>query len=484
MSTEHVEQKKLRRVLGFWPAYGAAVGLVVSGTAMFSVGNVGGTTGYATFITAAIALIPMMGAAFAYGELSAMLPGGGMISDYTMPALGRFWAIFSLLSGYVLLIAADGGTQLVMGGLSMESLYGIPQPVVTGILFLFVIVINMIGVGFYGISEAVITVVMMVAFAALSVLGFAGAGEAGGAVPVNAGLPFLPDGGWATVFGTVGIAIWFFIGFEFACPMAEENKKPYKNIPYALIIGLITIYVIDIIFSAASVKYTDLEILRTSPIPHVEAAHAMMGTFGFVTMSLLTMAASLTTANAYTAALPRMLYGMARENLVPALFAKIHPKYRTPWNGIIFTGLLMFITFIYITVNGADVNMVLTFIMTACITWMISYAIAMLDVLILRKRYPDYPRLWKAPAAWITLPLGIIGVVYSIWTLQAYWLYAGIAMAVVAVYALVWMKVHNIKLGETFPLENIAREIKNRSEYLPVWDEEVTKWLDSRATAN
>lgn len=66
---------KLKRVLGFAPAYGAAVGLVVSGTAMFSVGAVAGEVGYATFITAFIAMIPMMMAAFAFGELTAMLPG-------------------------------------------------------------------------------------------------------------------------------------------------------------------------------------------------------------------------------------------------------------------------------------------------------------------------------------------------------------------------------------------------------------------------
>ena len=56
------ERVKLKRVLGFPSSYGAAVGLVVSGTAMFSVGNVGAISGNATFISAAIALIPMMAA--------------------------------------------------------------------------------------------------------------------------------------------------------------------------------------------------------------------------------------------------------------------------------------------------------------------------------------------------------------------------------------------------------------------------------------
>ena len=110
-------------------------------------------------------------------------------------------------------------------------------------LLIIIVLVNIFGVEFYGRSEASVTIVMMITFAILAVVGSAGAGEALGWAtprPENAGL--LPEGGWATVFGSVGVAIWFFIGFEFACPMAEENKKPYKNIPYGLIFGLITIY--------------------------------------------------------------------------------------------------------------------------------------------------------------------------------------------------------------------------------------------------
>ncbi|MDR3363926.1 MAG: APC family permease [Clostridiales Family XIII bacterium] len=473
--------RKLKRVLGFAPAYGAAVGLVVSGTAMFSVGNVGAISGNATFIAAAIALVPMMAAAFAYGELTAMLPGGGMISDYTMPALGRFWSTFALLSGYVLLIACDGGTQLVMGGLSMESLVGIPQPVVTLALLAIILLINVFGVEFYGRAEAIVTITMMIVFAALAVAGFAGAGEPFGAdASIGGGLGLLPTGGIGAVMGSVGVAIWFFIGFEFACPMAEENLKPYRNIPYGLIVGLITIYAIDIIFVFAAVRYTPLEVMGTSAIPHVEAARGMLGFAGGIIMSILTIAASFTTANAYCAALPRMLYGMSREHLVPLIFGKIHPKYRTPIPGLIFTAILILLTVVYITINGANVDLVLTFIMTACITWMISYAIAMIDVLVLRKKYPDFPRLWRAPAAWITLPIGILGVGYAIYTLPDYWLYAGVCMAVVAVYSIIWMKTHKIKIMGKMPIEDLAKDIRERSEYLPVWDEAVAEWLESR----
>jgi len=172
------EKVKLKRILGFPATYGAAVGLVVSGTAMFSVGNVGAISGNATFICAAIALIPMMSTAFAFGELTAMLPGGGMISDYTSPALGRFWATFALLSGYVVLIACDGGTQLVMGGLAFEDLIGIPQAAVSIVLLGIIICVNVFGVQFYGGAQAAITWTMMIVFLILGIVGSLGTGEA------------------------------------------------------------------------------------------------------------------------------------------------------------------------------------------------------------------------------------------------------------------------------------------------------------------
>lgn len=470
---------KLKRVLGFPASYGAAVGLVVSGTAMFSVGNVGALSGNATFISAAIAIIPMMAAAFAFGELTAMIPGGGMISDYTVPALGRFWGTFALLSGYVVLIAADGGTQLVMGGLTFEQMIGVPQLLVSMIILAIIVLVNVFGVEFYGRAEASMTIVMMLIYFCIAIFGSAGMGENLGVatvVPENAGL--LPEGGWVTVFGSVGTAIWFFIGFEFACPMAEENKKPYKNIPYGLITGLLTIYLVDIIFVYGAVKYTSLDIMATSSVPHVDAATATLGFWGGIAMGSVTILASFTTGNAYISALPRMLYGMARENLVPKVFAKIHPKYRVPMHGIIFTVFLISLTTIYISLNGGTSDIILWFINIACITWLVAYIIAMVDVLVLRKKYPDYPRLWKTPAAWITLPLGMIGALYAIYTLSYVLIYAVILMAIVAVYAIVWNKAHGLPVNNIVPLKDLVTDVRERSEYLAVWDEAVEEWLN------
>lgn len=477
-------EKKLKRVLGFAPAFGAAVGLVVSGTAMFSVGNLAGTTGNATFIVAAIALIPMMVAAFAFGELVAMLPGGGMISDYTLPALGRFWAMFSLLSGYVLLIACDGGTQLMMGGASVEAVTGIPQIVVALLLFAIVVVVNTVGVSVYGAVESWLTVGMTVIFALLGLAGFLGFGEQFGATVSPDSFNFWPEGGAPVALGCVGSAIWFFIGFEFACPMAQENKKPHRNIPFALMFGLLAIYLVDVLFATAAVRYTDASLLAGSAVPQTVAAGAMLGPLGYGVMTLLTILASFTTANAYCAALPRMLYGMAREGLMPKVFTKISKRFRTPIAGIVFTATLMAFAVLYMSANGTNATTVSSLISVACITWMISYAIAMIDVLILRKRYPDYPRLWKAPAAKIIFPIGILGVAYAIWTLSDYLPAAIVAMLVVVLFIVFWTRYKKIDMWEKTPIGDMAQSIRESSERLPEWDEAVEEWIEKQSSKN
>lgn len=476
-------QTKLKRVLGFNAAYGAAVGLVVSGTAMFSVGNVAGFSGNATFISSAIALIPMMAAAFAFGELTAMIPGGGMIGDYTSPALGKFFSTFAVLIGYVMLIACDGGTQLIMGGLSFEEMFGVPQVAVSLALLLLALLVNIFDVGMYGKVEGFVTIAMMVVYVIMAVVGAAGGGAAlGGAKEVvNTGL--LPEGGWGTVFGTVGSAIWFFIGFEFACPMAEENRKPYKYIPYGLILGLLSIYVVDNIFILGAVKYTDMTVLATSAVPQTEASVAMLGTAGGIIMSSLTVLASFTTTNAYCAGLPRMLYGLAREGAIPAVFGKVHPKYKVPMAGICATVFLILLTTVYISAVGGTSDVISMFINVACVTWLVTYCIAMIDVLVLRKRYPDFPRLWKAPFAKISMPIGMIGAVYAIYTLAYVVPAACIVMAVVAIYIIVWNKAHKMPINEIVPIEYMVNQVRERSEYLAVWDEAVVEWMDKRAAA-
>lgn len=470
---------KLKRVLGFGATYGAAMGLVVSGTAMFSVTQVAGQASHAVWITGLIGLIPIICAALAFSELSAMLPGGGMISDYTSPALGRFWGTLAVLGTYVLLAAADGSTQMAMSGYSLQDVTGIPA-IITSLVFLVLcLFINLFDVGVYGKFAGALPIGMMIAYAVLAICGALGVGESMGiAAPV--GSTFLPSTGWAGVFGAVGSSIWWYIGFENCCPMAEETKEPYKVIPKALFAALITIYLIDIVFSYAALKYTDINVLLTSGVSHIDGSRAMMGTVGAVVMSTITILASFTTANSQLAALPRMFYGLARQGQLPKAFGYVHPKYRVPIYGTVTCFLLMFVCTIYICAQGGTAEIMNMFINIVCVAWLGCYILAMVDVLVLRKKYPDFPRLFKVPAPKVTFTIGIIGSIYAIYTISDYILFTLAWLAVVVIFIIVWNKAHKKPINEVTKLEDAVIMIRERTEYLPVWDEAVVDWLKSR----
>ncbi len=470
---------KLKRVLGFGATYGAAMGLVVSGTAMFSVTQVAGQASHAVWITGLIGLIPIICAALAFSELSAMLHGGGMISDYTSPALGRFWGTLAVLGTYVLLAAADGSTQMAMSGYSLQDVTGIPA-IITSLVFLVLcLFINLFDVGVYGKFAGALPIGMMIAYMVLAICGALGVGESMGiATPV--GSTFLPSTGWAGVFGAVGSSIWWYIGFENCCPMAEETKEPYKVIPKALFAALITIYLIDIVFSYAALKYTDINVLLTSGVSHIDGSRAMMGTIGAVVMSTITILASFTTANSQLAALPRMFYGLARQGQLPKAFGYVHPKYRVPIYGTITCFLLMFVCTIYICAQGGTAEIMNMFINIVCVAWLGCYILAMVDVLVLRKRYPDFPRLFKVPAPKVTFTIGIIGSIYAIYTISDYILFTLAWLAVVVIFIIVWNKAHKKPINEVTKLEDAVIMIRERTEYLPVWDEAVVDWLKSR----
>jgi len=240
------------------------------------------------------------------------------------------------------------------------------------------------------------------------------------------------------------------------------------------------IWLVDNIFVYGAAKYSNLQELATSAVPQTIASQAMLGRAGGIVMSLLTVLASFTTANAYVAGLPRMLYGLAREGQLPKVYGVIHPKYRVPMAGVWTTVFLILITTVIISVEGGTSDNISYFINVACITWLIAYCIAMIDVLVLRKKYPDFPRLFKVPFAKVLLPIGMVGALYSIYCLKYVLLEACIVMAICAAYIIIWNKAKKQPVNVITSLEESVTNIRNRSEYLAVWDEAVEEWIQKQ----
>lgn len=453
--------QELKRSLGFVGAVSCAVGLVVASTTLVSMGQGFGLGGpgflYAMLLAAAVNLF----VAFSFGELSAIVPRAGSINYYTLPAMGAFPAILSVLSGYVIVSIFAGSAESAVPGLIFHDVFapGVSPVVFSVVMVVALIIVNILGIEVYGWVQVLTSAAMILSLVVMGIIGLTGA---------DAPIPF-PEVwqnfnplGWE-VFTLTALGFWLFVGVEFVCPLAEEVHNPRRTIPLAMALAIGVILVAKIIFGFASVQYVPLEQLAGSVSPHVDAAAAMLGGAGAFWMAIITILATISTVNTLLASIPRMIYGMALNGQAPAIFARIHPRFKTPWIAILLEGAFILIPLL---IGIATIETVVVYILAAALAWFITYIIAHLNVIILRQRYPAVKRSFKSPFYPIPQVLGIAAMIYMMLNIfpdpemkRQIYTYGIIFLALAAVFSALWVKlVMKRGLFAPMPLAEVVGE--------------------------
>lgn len=162
-----------------------------------------------------------------------------------------------------------------------------------------------------------------------------------------------------------------------------------------------------------------------------------------------------------------MLYGLSREGLLPKIFCWLHPTARTPWFGIFFVVGLIMIVLLYAMANHADIALITMMISVACTTWLLSYVIAQIDVLVLRRRYPQARRPFKTPFYPLPQVIGIGACLYMITTLvsdpQVLFI-ATLCASLIILFAVLYLKSTGQALFSPPSLEEVLRRIEERAE--------------------
>lgn len=226
------------------------------------------------------------------------------------------------------------------------------------------------------------------------------------------GLSYIPAENWVPGevpnldnTGAVVLLIFFALtGFESALASAGETKNAKKTLPIALLLVLIFS---TIIYFLLQLVYVSVAPPNNGDAPLVELGRVLMGPMGGTFIIFVAMFSILGNVAGIVLFASRSSFAMAHEGTLPMWFGKVHEKYYTPSNSLLFQGVLVLIlattgTFVYLAVAGTLARMV-------------AYAISISALPRVRKNATEEERknAFKIPGGYIIPFVGICVCIFA-----------------------------------------------------------------------
>jgi APA family basic amino acid/polyamine antiporter len=402
------------RILGRWDvlavAFGAMIGfgwIVLTGGFLESAGTLGAAL---AFVIGGV-VVGFVG--LTYSELVSAMPAVGGEHNYVLRAMGSrpaFVTSWALVLGYVSVVAFEAVAlpqtmlylfpDMLAGKLWTVADYDVYLSwAAVGIVAAVVITaINYIGVRPAAIFQAVAVLFLLAVGVALLAGSFVG-GEASNMEP-------LFTGGAAGIIAVLVATPFLFVGFDVIPQSAEEIDLPHRKIGQLLLVSVamaVVWYVLIMVTAGSSMPAARL---AGSELAAADAMAALWGSSAMGTVLVLGGIAGIVTSwNGFLIGASRLLLAMAQSGMVPAWFGRLHPRYRTPGNALLFIGGLSVIaplfgrpTLVWM-VDAGGLSIIVAFVMVA------------VSFVVLRRREPEMPRPFRAPGGITT---GVVAAVLSI----------------------------------------------------------------------
>jgi APA family basic amino acid/polyamine antiporter len=400
----------LRRELGLIQAISTVMGLVIGSgifalpAAVFAAAKAPGLGLIAWLLGALISVT----AGLTLAELTALMPKAGGVYVYLREAYGE-WAGF--LQGWVSLVAYDSGSIAaiaVIFATYVDALIPLTQTQQVLVAVGSIVVLcwaNLMGIRIGGWIQSASMVGKLVPLVLLIGFGLLRIGSA-------QLTPVLPSDG--SVMGALAAAVlpvlFAYDGWINAAAVGEETKNPQRNLPLALIGGMMGVGLIYVLVNVGLLSVFDFQHIVGSEKPVVEMAQHLFGPFGAQLLTVGMLISMFGSGNGNMMTAPRYYYAMARDGIFPfkRQMTWLSPKNGTPVLAVILTGLASIILVLF---NSFDqlYNLVIF------VVWL-EVAMAIGAVFILRRKYPNLPRPYKA-VGYPVIPL--IALAASFWVVWA-----------------------------------------------------------------
>ncbi|QIL21125.1 amino acid permease [Thermomonas sp. HDW16] len=419
--TVHEEGRRLVPTLS-WPHLVAlGIGAIV-GTGIYTLIGVGANlAGPAVLLSFLAAGIVCACAALAYAEMATMMPAAGSAYTYSYAVLGEAiaWIVgWSLILEYTLVVStvAVGWSGYFVGFLQGLGVH-LPTALTVGphaggvlnlpaIFITFAVAglliagtresatLNAFLVGAKLIALAVFVAIALPAFDASNLQPF---------MPFGFAESIGADGTKHGVMAAAAIIFFAFYGFDAISTAAEETKNPGRDLSIGIVgsmIGCTLIYMVVALAAVGAMSYT---VFGQSPEPLA----LIMRELGHGAAAKIVAAAAVvalpTVLLAFFYGQSRIFFVMSRDGLLPRGLSKVG-KRGTPVAITVFTAI--------VTASLAGVARLDEIAALANAGTLVAFVAVASCMLVLRKRDPDRPRVFRAPLAWLIGPLAILGCIY------------------------------------------------------------------------
>jgi APA family basic amino acid/polyamine antiporter len=481
---EETRTSELKRSLGPWNLVFLGIGCIIGAGIFVRTGNAAALhAGPAVLISYAIAGMICAFAGLCYAELASTLPVSGSAYTYSYATIGEFaaWIMGALLvleyglaasvvavgwSGYVVSLLGDfgllipseltgptghhlqkDGIDVLVNGAPVVYLFNLPAFLVSAALAILLVI---------GVSESAkfnnvivaIKVTVLVAFILV-----------GGAIiltnlPTYAPNwdPFIPpptgekgEFGWSGILRAASIVFFAYIGFEAVSTAGQEAKDPGKDMPFGIIGSLVACTVIYILVSIVLTLIVPYQSLNV-PDPVAVAVDAFGPEWAWFakTIKIGAIIGLTSVILVLMYGQTRIFYTMSRDGLLPKVFSRVHPKFRTPWINTLVVGLCVASAAGFFDINFlGDATSVGT---------LAAFGIVCLTVIWLRRTHPDIKRGYRVPLYPGLPALGILSCFALIFTVESRVLifFAWYVVAAIALYFIYGM--HNSELAKGHPV--------------------------------
>ena len=378
-------------------------------------------------------------ACVAFAELGSMFPDSGGQYIYLREAYGD---LVAFLYGWMLFTVANGGTIAALSVASAAymgniipaisqqhvifSLAGMPftRAHAVGLVLIAILTyVNVFGLRWGALLQNVSTWTKFTAMAVFVVLGFAiGKGHwSNFSAQAPGGLSMgLSPGQLISALGVGLIAVfWAYDGWVYITWVAGEVKNPRRNIPLAMVLGVLAVGAIYLAMNMTYVYALPLnEVAKYETIAYA-AATKLFSPAAAVWLSAMIAISCFSAAATCTLSGARVYLAMAHDGVFFRRMAVIHPKWRTPAFSLIGQGIWAAV----LTMSGRY-DQLYTYVIFGMV---LSYTLTVIGLFVLRWKKPDVPRPYRCTGyPWLPAIYVLVGVAWTLNTIiqrpaEAFW---------------------------------------------------------------